>query len=60
MAGPVAPVWLCIWWGLLARQAWGMNYPPRYSLYTGAGLPYTQLQGTSQAPNGARVASRHR
>nr|XP_056708346.1 EMILIN-1 [Euleptes europaea] len=60
MAGPVAPVWLCIWWGLLARQAWGMNYPPRYSLYTGAGLPFTQLQSTAQAPNGARVASRHR
>ncbi|XP_060106942.1 EMILIN-1 [Heteronotia binoei] len=60
MAIPVAPVWLCIWWGLLARQAWGMNYPPRYSLYTGTGLSYTQLQGTSQAPNGARVASRHR
>ncbi|XP_054845253.1 EMILIN-1 [Eublepharis macularius] len=60
MAGPVAPVWLCIWWGLLARQAWGMNYPPRYSLYTGAGLPFTQLQGTAQASNGARVASRHR
>lgn len=37
-----------------------MNYPPRYSLYTGASLPFTQLQGTAQALNGARVASRHR
>ncbi|KAJ6661154.1 hypothetical protein lerEdw1_015290 [Lerista edwardsae] len=60
MAGPGATAWLCVWWSLLARQAWGMNYPPRYSLYTGAALPYAQLQGTAQAPNGARVASRHR
>ncbi|XP_062979745.1 EMILIN-1 [Elgaria multicarinata webbii] len=60
MAPPVAFAWLCLCWGLVARQAGGMNYPPRYSLYTAAALPFTQLQGTSQAPNGARVASRHR
>ncbi|XP_061481926.1 EMILIN-1 [Rhineura floridana] len=60
MAGPRTTAWLCLWWGLLARQAWAMNYPPRYSLYTGAGLPLAQLQGTLQAPQGARVASRHR
>ncbi|KAM6463020.1 EMILIN-1 isoform 1-T1 [Liasis olivaceus] len=60
MAGPGATAWLCIWWGLLAKEVWGMNYPPRYSLYTGASLPFTQHQGTAQAPNGARVASRHR
>ncbi|XP_039202022.1 EMILIN-1 [Crotalus tigris] len=60
MAGPGAIAWLCIWWGLLAREVWGMNYPPRYNLYTGSNLPFTQLQGTAQATNGARVASRHR
>ncbi|XP_026564385.1 EMILIN-1 [Pseudonaja textilis] len=60
MAGPGVTAWLCIWWGLLAREVWGMNYPPRYNLYTGNNLPFTQLQGTAQATNGARVASRHR
>uniref|UniRef100_A0A8C6VHN8 Elastin microfibril interfacer 1 n=1 Tax=Naja naja TaxID=35670 RepID=A0A8C6VHN8_NAJNA len=60
MAGPGVTAWLCIWWGLLAREVWGMNYPPRYNLYTGSNLPFTQLQGTAQATNGARVASRHR
>ncbi|XP_053239883.1 EMILIN-1 isoform X2 [Podarcis raffonei] len=62
MAGPGAAAWLCLWWGLLAGPAGTMNYPPRYSLYTGAGLPFAaHLQGAGQAGNGgARVASRHR
>ncbi|XP_070591065.1 EMILIN-1 [Erythrolamprus reginae] len=61
MAIPGATAWLCIWWGLLAREVWPMNYPPRYNLYTGNKLPFTQLQATAQqATNGARVASRHR
>ncbi|XP_042334788.1 EMILIN-1 [Sceloporus undulatus] len=56
-----ATAWLWVWWGLLAGLAWAMNYPPRYSLYTGAALPFSQLQGTTaQAPGGPRVASRHR
>ncbi|XP_053106729.1 EMILIN-1 [Hemicordylus capensis] len=60
MAGPGATLWLCVWWGLLARPAGSMNYPPRFSLYTAAGLPFAQLS-TAQAPHGgARVASRHR
>ncbi|KAJ7341419.1 hypothetical protein JRQ81_005492 [Phrynocephalus forsythii] len=59
-AGPQLWLWLWLWWDSVAGLAWAMNYPPRYSLYTGSVLPFGQLQGTPQAPGGARVASRHR
>lgn len=53
----VARLWgsLCC---LLAGAAWAANYPPRYSLYTGAGAALSQ--GPAQAQPGARAASRHR
>ncbi|XP_020663950.3 EMILIN-1 [Pogona vitticeps] len=60
VAGPRWWLWLWLWCDALAGLAWAMNYPPRYSLYTGSLLPFGQLQGASQAPHGARVASRHR
>nr|XP_033792643.1 EMILIN-1 [Geotrypetes seraphini] len=42
---------------------WAVNYPQRYSLYTGGVAPQNQVQtsqGISQAQSGFRAASRHR
>ncbi|XP_030054481.1 EMILIN-1 [Microcaecilia unicolor] len=42
---------------------WAVNYPQRYSLYTGGVAPHNQVQtsqGISQIQSGLRAASRHR